>query len=43
MNMDLKDILVWVGLWVVGPLGLLFANAFFQEVILRCLHVLPTF
>ncbi|MDA0767237.1 MAG: MBOAT family protein [Verrucomicrobia bacterium] len=32
---------VWVALWVIGPLGLLFPNEFFEEVILRCLHVLP--
>lgn len=31
----------WVALWVIGPLGLLFPTAFFREVILRCLQILP--
>lgn len=31
----------WCALWVLAPLGLLFPPAFREEVIVRCLHLLP--
>jgi alginate O-acetyltransferase complex protein AlgI len=32
---------LWVAVWVIGPMGLLFPPAFHEEVILRCLLILP--
>ncbi|MFP6858976.1 MAG: MBOAT family protein [Roseibacillus sp.] len=34
---------VWAALWVIAPIGLLFPLAFRDEVIIRCLQMLPDF